>query len=113
MSERMSHDQYVQSCSRRAACLAQGILDGSMPLLEGCHALASLQHAVEVAEQDSDFKAFALVSSECDALPTGKAKEQWVPGALARLQPEVQSAIAWATPLVLPACRSIVQRFGA
>ena len=113
MSERMSHDQYVQSCRQRAACLAQGILEGSTPLLEGCHALASLQQAAEVAEQDPDFKAFALVSSECDALPTGKAKELWASEALARLEPEVQSAIAWATPLVLPACRSIVQRFGA
>jgi hypothetical protein len=113
MGERMSHEQYVQSCRHRAAALAQGILAGSIPLLESCHTLASLHRAVEVAEQDADFKVFALVSSECDALPTGGAKEHWSPEALARLEPEVQSAIAWATPLVLPACRSIVQRFGA
>ena len=113
MGERMAHEQYVQSSRHRAVGLAQGILAGSTPLLEGCHALASLHQAVEVAEQDADFKAFALVSSECDALPTGKARELWAPEALARLEPEVQSAIAWATPLVLPACRSIVQRFGA
>ena len=113
MDERMSHEQYVQSCRHQAAALAQSILAGSMPLLEGCHALASLQRAVEVTEQDPDFKAFALVSSECDALPVGKAKELWAPGALAKLEPEVQAAITWATPFVLPACRSIVQRFGA
>jgi hypothetical protein len=109
----MTHEEYVQSRRQQAAELARGILAGSMPLLEGCHALASLQHAVEAAEQDPDFQTFTLISSECDALPIGSARELWSPEALARVQPELESAIAWATPLAIPACRSIVQRFGA
>jgi len=70
MSEHLSHEQYVQSRRQQAAELAKGILAGSTPLLEGCHALASLQHAVEAAEQDPDFQTFSLISSECDVLPT-------------------------------------------
>ena len=109
----MSHEQYVQSRRRQAVELAKGILAGSTPLLEGCNTLASLEPAVEVEAQDPDFQTFALISSECDALPIGSARQLWAPEALARLQPELESAIAWATPLALPACRSIVQRFGA
>lgn len=109
----MSHEQYVQSRRRQAAELAKGILAGSTPLLEGCHALASLRDAVEAGVPDPDFQTLTLISSECDALPVGSGREHWSAEALARLQPELESATAWATPLALPACRSIVQRFGA
>jgi hypothetical protein len=113
MSDRMSHEEYVLSSRQRAADLARGILSGTLPLLETCHALASLQTAVEVADRDGDFETFLLISSECDALPIGAVRSHWAPEALARLEPEIQSAIAWATPLALPACRSVVQRVGA
>ena len=112
MSDRMSHEEYVLYCRERAVELARGVLEHQVPLLEGCHALASLQTAVEVAERDPDFETFVLISSECEALPTGAIRSQWAPEALAKLEPEIQSAIAWATPLALPACRSVVQRFG-
>ncbi|GAA4871100.1 hypothetical protein GCM10023332_24440 [Luteimonas vadosa] len=109
----MSHEEYVSSCRERAADIARGILDGTVPLLEGCHALASLHAALEVPERDSDFETFVVISSECDSLPIGAARFKWAPDALAKLEPEIQSAIAWATPLALPACRSVLQRFGA
>jgi hypothetical protein len=113
MSDRMSHEEYVSSCRERAVDLARAVLDGTFPLLEGCNGLASLQTAVEVPERDPDFETFNLISSECEALPIGAARAHWAPEALAKLEPEIQSAIAWATPLALPACRSVVQRFGA
>ena len=113
MSERMSHDEYVRSCRDRAVAFAKGALAATVPLLEACHALAALYDAVEVSSPDPDFDVFSLISSECEALPIGAAREHWAPEALARLEPQIQSAVAWATPLALPACRSIVQRFGA
>jgi len=113
MSDRMSHEEYVSSCRERAAGIALAVLEGAMPLLEGCYALASLQPELEVPERDPDFETFTVISSECDSLPLGTARSSWAPQALAKLEPEMQSAIAWATPLALPACRSVVQRFGA
>lgn len=113
MIERMTHEEYVLSVRREAVEIAAGILSGEVPVLEGCHSLAALRWEVEVDERDPDFMAFAIISSETDALPIGAVRTHWAPEAMARLEPEIQSAIAWATPQALPACKSLVQRFGA
>ena len=113
MVERMTHEEYVLSVRHEAAKIAAGILSGEVPVLEGCHSLATLRWEIEVDERDPDFLAFATISSEIDALPVGTVRTHWSPEALARLEPEIQSAIAWATRQALPACKSVVQRFGA
>ena len=113
MIERMTHEQYVLSVRQQAAEIATGILAGEVPILEGCHSLAALRWEIEVDDRDPDFVTFAMISSEIDALPIGAVRAQWAPEALARLEPDIQSAIAWATPQALPACKSVVQRFGA
>jgi hypothetical protein len=113
MVELKTHEEYVLSVRREAAKIAAGILSGEVPVLEGCHSLAALRWEIEVDEQDPDFLAFAIISSEIDALPIGAVRIHWAPEALARLEPEIQSAIAWATPQALPACKSVVRRFGA
>lgn len=113
MAEHMSHEQYVQSARRRAVEICSGILDGAISVLEGCHSLASLRWEVDVDEWDKDFVVFAGISSETDALPVGEVREHWAPDALVKLEPEIESAIKWALPQALQACRSVVQRFGA
>jgi len=113
MTDLMSHEEYVQTVRQQAADICSGILAGTIPLLEGCHSLASLRWEVEVDERDADFSTFAMISSETDALPIGDVRAHWAPEALAALEPRIQSAIEWATPQALPACRSVVQRFGA
>lgn len=113
MIERMTHEQYVLSVRRQAVEIASGILAGEVPILEGCHSLAGLRCEVEVEDRDPDFVTFAMISSEIDALPIGAVRALWAPEALARLEPDIQSAIAWATPQALPACESVVRRFGA
>lgn len=113
MIERMTHQDYVISFRQEAAKIAAGILSGEVPVLEGCHSLAALRWEIEVDERDPDFLVFAMISSEIDTLPIGTIRKHWAPEALAKLGPEMVSAIAWATPQALPACRSVVQRFGA
>ena len=113
MIERMTHEEYVLSVRRRSVEIASGILAGQVPVLEGCHSLAALRWEVEVDDRDPDFLTFVMISSEIDALPIGAVRAHWAPDALARLEPDIQSAIAWATPQALPACQSLVRRFGA
>jgi hypothetical protein len=109
----MTHDEYVLSVRRRAVEIAAGMLAGEVSILEGCHSLTALRWEVEVEEGDPDFVTFAMISSETDALPVGSVRAHWASEALARLEPDIQSATAWATPQALPACRSLVRRFGA
>ena len=113
MAESITHKEYVLSVRRRAAEIAAGVISGDVPVLEACHSLAALRREAEIDEHDPDFVTFAVISSETDALPVGPVRLQWAQEALARIEPEIQSAVSWATPQALPACRSVVQRFGA
>jgi len=113
MTDRMSHEEYVLSCRMRAAEIATLVISGSMPVLEGCHLLDNLKAAVEVPDNDPDFLTFNTIQSETDALPIGRVREHWAPSALAALEQELRSAADWAHPIALPACMSIVARFGA
>lgn len=112
MTERMTHEEYVLSVRSNAVRIAAGMLAGAVPILEGCHSLAALRWQVEVGERDPDFDLFVMLSSEIDALPVGQVRALWSAEALAQLEPEIQSAIEWATRYAVPACESIVRRFG-
>lgn len=113
MHTNRTHQDHVIRMREHAVMLAKGILSGEKPVLNGCHWLAALRFEVGVENSDPDFSTFAMISSEIDALPIGAVRKHWAPEALAEIEPEIQSAIAWATPLATPACQSIVKRFGA
>ena len=112
MAEPMSHDDYVQSCRKRAAEIAADIVAGSMSVLEGCQLLDRMASSVEVADDDPDFRTFNLIQSETDALPIGAVRAEWDAKALAEIDSAIKAAIIWAEPLALPSCRSVVARFG-
>ena len=63
--------------------------------------------------EDESYRAFVLIHSETEHLPVGKQISAWESEALARLQPEIDSAIDWAKPITLNACKSLLARFGA
>ena len=111
--DHVSREQHIQATRAKPVEICSGILAGRIHLLEGSHALASLRWDVDVDERDPDFLTFAAISSETDALPIGDVRTHWAPEALARLEPEIESAITWASPQALPACCSVMQRFGA
>ena len=113
MTERMSHDEYVLSCRARAAEIAVSVISGSLPILEGCQLLDQLRAEISVPENDPDFQVFAVVHSETDSLPIGNLREHWSSEALAKADAELQAATAWASRIALPACQSVVSRFGA
>ena len=89
------------------------MLNGTVPFLEGVRLLVSLRREAEVQEDDIDFLAFVAVDSETDALPVGNVREHWSLAALARLEPEIQTATEWAKGFASAACVSVVRRFGA
>ena len=113
MIERMSHAEYVAAVRKDAAATAAGIVEGTVNVVEGARTLAALRHEAEVDEGDEDFLVFVAIASETDALPFGEVRKHWSVEALARLEPELRSAVAWAMPIAAPACHSIMRRFGA
>jgi hypothetical protein len=98
---------------QHAVMLAKGILSGESPILDGCLWLDALRLEIGIEDSDPDFSVFAMISSQIDSLPIGAVRNNWTSEALAEIEPQIQSATAWATPLAIRACQSVVNRFGA
>jgi hypothetical protein len=113
MIERMTHAEYVAAVRKEAASTAAGIVEGTVNVVEGARTLTALRHDAEVDAADEDFAVFAAIASDTDALPFGEVRKHWSAEALARLEPELRAAVAWAMPIATPACHSIMRRFGA
>ena len=111
--ERMSHSDYIAMVRTEAGGLAGDVLTGRAELLDACHKLSALLAAAELDEGDEDAKTFMLISSEIDTLPVGAVRAHWDANALARLQPELESASEWARKIAEPALVSVVRRFKA
>jgi hypothetical protein len=113
MTERMTHAEYVAAQRERVVQLAASILSGSIGAIEGSRVLASLQHEVEVADDDADFRDFASIASQTDALPVGQERKNWSIRALTRSIAEVNDGETWARQQIDEACRSLIRRFRA
>jgi len=112
MPEHLSHGEYVDSARRQVVETAQAMLDGRLSFLAGSRRLAALRDEVDVASSDADFATFIAIESCTDALPVGEVRQYWSAEALARLEPEIQSAQAWAAGVGSDACRSLIAQFG-
>ena len=107
----MKHEEYVEKVRKRAALVANGMLDGSIHYLEGAIELSSLSFDVCLHEDNQGFDVFQGISSETDHLPIGPARQYWSQEALDRHEPEIQKAIDWAKEISLSERLSISKRF--
>ena len=112
MTERMSHEAYVAMQRRRVAEMARQILSGDLDALDGSSQIAALRGEIEIDLDDDDIMAFVGVMSETDHLPIGAEAQNWSEEALARKEPDVRHARAWATDVVRQPCVNLVSRFG-
>ena len=108
---KMTHEEYIEKNRKRAAEIAKGMLDDSNNYLEGSIELASLRYQVGVHDDDSDFLAFSLVSTETDHLPIGKSRQYWSKKSLERHEPDIKYSTQWAKEVSLSECKSILERF--
>lgn len=113
MSTVITNEQYVASIRKHIGELVQAMLIGEICFLEGARQLSSLRHEAAVSENDPDFLVFVAVASETDNLPIGKSRIHWSPEALAKHQPEIDSATRWAREVSVNACSSLLVRFHA
>lgn len=107
----LSHEEYVKSIRRQVVETAKAMLRGQIGFLVGSRRLCALRHEVDVADGDADFLTFVAIDTETDALPLGDLRQHWCAKALAALEPEIQSAEAWAAEIGSDACKSLIARF--
>ena len=91
--------------------LAREILDEQISVLDGAYEMYALLSQSGLPVDDPIYQDFLLIESETETLPIGPQKYLWAPVALARLQPELETAGARAKPIAFGACQSILKRF--
>jgi hypothetical protein len=102
----------LEANRRRAAELAHSVLTGAVSLLEAAPDLESALRALGCDWDDDSFRTFGLIASETDTLPIGPQRQHWAPEALARKEPDVLRAQAWAEKFGLAACKEVLARYG-
>ncbi len=111
MPEYVSHNEYVQSARRQVVDTAKAMLSKQSGFLVGARRLSALRYEVDVEDNDADFLTFVAIDSDTDALPLGETRHHWSEQALAKLEPEIRSAEAWAARVGRQACISLIMRF--
>lgn len=104
----MTHDW----ARREIGKTAKAMLSGATSFIEGAREIRRLAHEHGLRD-DADIIVFVAIDSETDALPFGELRSMWNTEALAKLQPEIDSAEAWAREVGTAACERLVQRFGS
>ena len=111
--EKMSREDYLQSCRLAVIETASEMLEGRMSFLLGSRALWRLLCELGYDVADGDMGVFTAIDSETDALPLGEVRQYWDQTALERLEPEIREAERWANEVGRSACISLIQRFKA
>jgi hypothetical protein len=87
------------------------MLSGDVSFLEGARMIRD-SGALEVDDFDEDILPFVVIVSETDRFPLGEVRQLWDPDALAKLQPEIDSAEKWAIETAGRHCQRLIDRFG-
>ena len=106
----MDHSQFVTHQRIEISAIARDILDGRTTWVEGARAITARRFDADL-ERDEDIIPFVGIDSETDALPYGEMQSLWKPEALAKLQPEIDKAEAWARTIAAKHCHNLIERF--
>jgi len=91
--------------------IAEGILSGTVGVVEGSRRLSALRSSVTREDHDPDFLPFVGIDSESDHIPLGDVRRLWAPDALTKKDGELKSIEDHYRPFVEKACRRLTQRF--
>jgi hypothetical protein len=105
-------DATVTSARLEAAAIARRALDETLDPVLACRQLSALRWRVGVHQRDPDFLTFVAMDSETDSLPVETDRHQWLPEALARMQPEIEATHQWIRKNARTAFGNVVSRFG-
>jgi hypothetical protein len=99
---------------RRAqvAEIAQAILDGRLPIVDGARQLAVLWPDVDPGEEDSDLRGLVGIDAEAEHLPDLNGRHLWSPTAFATTDAELAEYAPDFRQDALRMCRALVARYG-
>jgi hypothetical protein len=94
-----------------SAIIAQGILDGSISLIEGSRQLSTVALAHAPRPLDDDFGPFLTFDDMTCDFPVGEFRRFWATDALAAKDAQAAQVEAQFREILLAACRRLVLRF--
>jgi hypothetical protein len=107
LSERLTHERWLEQCGARARGLALDALDGRRSVIEVARLIVRENALAD--EADPVWAALALVESETEGLPvTPEEWSQWHPDVISEKRAEVARAESWARETALDALRALV-----
>lgn len=100
------------SAREKLVSLAKEMINGELSYFEGAPKVHALKESIGgIADRDTDFDAFEVISSETDHLPLEAQRHLWSPSALAALVPEFEKTEQWASEFAPKACQNLIGRF--
>ena len=94
---------------KEAIEVANGMLDGTVGLLDGSVKLASLRHRLNMSN-DSSFLVFAAIDSEADNWPNPSKDASIDSEYLARAESEKSIFLNETKPEIYKACREVLEK---
>jgi hypothetical protein len=103
----------IESDEQAALRIAREILDGSTPILLGCHRIRGPIQRLGI-DHEKPFVTFIGVESETDHLPIDpEERKLWNAQVLVEKDKEIARATEWCKEEVIAASQAVVRRFGA
>jgi hypothetical protein len=99
---------YVQQCRDRITELAQTMMNGERPYIEGIRLILDLTNPARLDQIEEPFVNFLAIYSQTDDIPVGELREKWHPEAKIKLGPEWAKAEEYAKTFGEPACREAI-----
>ncbi len=97
------------SAATKTRGVAQAIISGSVPLLEGVRLILPHLHADESICTPSDRKLFIGIGSETDNLPLGPVRKDWHPDSLPEKDRQIAEYTERVREVVTSACWRILR----
>lgn len=101
---RISHQQNI-------ADIADDMLNGVIPYLQGAIQLEALRHRVGAYENDPDFMPFVAILSEIHSLPFDALNLPWSEQDVKTHSEEIAASTEWAKEISLVQCQSLLRRY--
>ena len=112
--DRPAINELETSAREKLVALAQKMINGELSYFEGAPKVLALKDLIGgVADRDTDFDAFVVISSETDHLPLEAQRHKWAASVLEALVSEFEKTEQWASEFAPKACQNLIGRFSA
>ena len=103
--------ELIEEARTRFMKTAEGILDGSIGIVEGCRMMNEFIAFAELDIDEDDRMTFQSVESQTDHLPVGEVRNLWNEEALKKKDEEIKKAEIMFTGIVKDSCNFILNKY--